>query len=78
MSKLKVVGGIPLRGEIAVHGSKNAALPILAATVLFPEPVELTNCPELADVRHMLALLEELGCRIRQQGDRVEVAEPFS
>ena len=73
MSKLKVVGGIPLRGEIAVHGSKNAALPILAATVLFPEPVELTNCPELADVRHMLALLEELGCRIRQQGDRVEV-----
>lgn len=73
MSKLKVVGGDVLTGELTVHGSKNAALPILAATVLFCGPVELSNCPPLRDVENMLLLLEKLGCHCNRQGERVTV-----
>lgn len=73
MSKLKVVGGDVLTGELTVHGSKNAALPILAAAVLFCEPVELSNCPPLRDVENMLLLLEKLGCHCVRQGERVTV-----
>lgn len=73
MCKLKVAGGDALAGEVTVHGSKNAALPILAAAVLFHEPVELTNCPPLLDVENMLLLLEDLGCTCTRHGERVTV-----
>lgn len=73
MPKLKIVGGNVLAGELSIHGSKNAALPILAASVLFCEPVELNNCPPLEDVENMLLLLEDLGCRCVRRGETVQV-----
>ncbi len=61
MAKLKIVGGKPLHGEIVVSGAKNAALPILCATLLTDEPVVLRNVPRLKDVETMVAVLQQLG-----------------
>ena len=72
MSILRVRGGARLRGTLAVQGSKNAALPILAATLLVKEPIRLLNCPRLRDVGNMLHILESLGCKVwREGGDLV-------
>ncbi len=62
--KLTVYGGRRLFGEIAVDGAKNAALPLLAATLLTDEEVILQNVPDVGDVRTMMALLESLGKRV--------------
>ncbi len=61
MDKLLIDGGARLQGEIDVSGAKNAALPILCAALLTPEPVVLTNVPRLNDVRTMQALLGQMG-----------------
>jgi UDP-N-acetylglucosamine 1-carboxyvinyltransferase len=61
---LRVSGGRPLRGAVTVSGSKNAALPILAASLLTRQPCRLTNVPELADVDTTLAILETLGAGV--------------
>ncbi|HKN09008.1 MAG TPA: UDP-N-acetylglucosamine 1-carboxyvinyltransferase [Pseudomonadota bacterium] len=61
MDRLLIDGGARLDGEIEVSGAKNAALPILCAALLTPEPVVLTNVPRLNDVRTMQALLGQMG-----------------
>lgn len=61
MSKIAICGGRKLQGEVSVQGSKNAALPCLAATVLSDEECELSNCPDLADVRSALKIIDWLG-----------------
>jgi UDP-N-acetylglucosamine 1-carboxyvinyltransferase len=61
MDRIIVTGGVPLSGTITVSGAKNAALPLLAATLLSAEPVELANVPDVADVGSMLRLLQRLG-----------------
>ena len=61
MDKLLIRGGGPLCGEIRVSGSKNAALPILAATLLSSEPVRISNLPHLHDITTMIALLRSMG-----------------
>ena len=61
MVSLIVTGGRPLSGTIRVSGAKNAALPILAATLLSKEPVALYDCPHLRDVANMLSILNALG-----------------
>lgn len=61
MDVFKVSGNGPLQGEIAVSGAKNAALPILAATLLTDEPVRLHNVPDLSDMRSMLEILRHVG-----------------
>jgi len=61
MDKLLIEGGVRLDGAIDVSGAKNAALPILCAALLTPEPVVLTNVPRLNDVRTMQALLGQMG-----------------
>ena len=73
MDKLAIVGGRPLHGELPVSGAKNAALPILAATLLADGPVSLTNVPQLNDIATTIKLLKRLGVTIAQQGDRVDV-----
>ncbi len=73
MDKLAIVGGRPLHGELPVSGAKNAALPILAATLLADGPVTLTNVPQLNDIATTIKLLKRLGVTIAQQGDCVEV-----
>lgn len=69
MTTFHIHGGIPLQGKVRIQGSKNAALPILAATLLAGETSDIRNCPQIADVQHMVSLLQSLGCRVRRSGD---------
>ena len=62
MSSIEVIGGEQLKGELRIQGSKNAALPVIAATVLNKGISKLKNCPKILDVYHMVKILEELGC----------------
>jgi len=64
MDKLRMVGGIPLKGEVLIAGAKNAALPILCACLLTDQPITLRNVPDLQDVRTMLKLLQEIGVTV--------------
>ncbi|GGI19664.1 UDP-N-acetylglucosamine 1-carboxyvinyltransferase [Oxalicibacterium faecigallinarum] len=71
MDKLLIQGGHRLSGEITIAGAKNAALPILCAGLLTDDAVELHNVPRLQDVATMLKLLEQMGLKIRQDGETV-------
>ncbi|NLC37201.1 MAG: UDP-N-acetylglucosamine 1-carboxyvinyltransferase [Alcaligenaceae bacterium] len=74
MDKLLIHGGRPLRGEVAISGAKNAALPILCASLLTPETLTLENVPQLRDIGTTLRLLERLGVKYRNgQSERVEL-----
>ncbi len=64
MGRLLVEGGVPLHGTVSVSGSKNAALPILAATVLLNGEAELTNIPNVTDIVTMVRVLRALGLRV--------------
>lgn len=68
-----VDGGRKLHGEIEVYGAKNCALALLGATVLTKDAVTLKNCPEIADVENMLALLVSMGKKIVRENDTVTV-----
>lgn len=62
MDKLRIVGGSsPLRGEITISGAKNAALPILCASLLTAEAVTLHNVPNLRDIDTTCTLLAQIG-----------------
>lgn len=74
MDKLRIAGGNRLNGEIAVSGAKNAALPILCASLLTSESIALTNVPALNDINTMLRLLGQMGVQInRDQNGTVEL-----
>ncbi len=73
MASIVVSGGRPLSGSISVSGAKNAALPILAASLLTKAPVKLENCPRLRDVDNMLAILTELGVEAVWRGNTLEI-----
>lgn len=63
MDQFVIRGGARLCGRLTVKGSKNAALPLMAAALLTDRPVILSDVPDLADIRNMQRLLAELGCR---------------
>lgn len=69
MEKLKVTGGTRLSGEVRASGAKNAALPILAASLLTPDDLILDNVPHLADIRTMSAILEGLGTTVKREDE---------
>ena len=71
MDKLLIEGGARLSGEIAISGAKNAALPILCAALLSAEPVTFTNVPCLNDIDTLLALLGQMGVRVKREADVV-------
>jgi UDP-N-acetylglucosamine 1-carboxyvinyltransferase len=71
VDKLLIEGGMPLRGEAAVSGAKNAALPMLTAALLTAEPVTFTNVPDLNDIGTMLRLLAQMGVKVERQGSTV-------
>ena len=73
MEKITVEGGVPLEGSVEIRGAKNAALPILFATLLTDSPCVIRNVPGLRDVTSTLKILEELGMECAQEGDRVTV-----
>jgi len=64
MDKLAIEGGVPLSGEVAISGAKNAALPILCAGLLTAKPLTISNVPHLRDVTTMLSLLGQMGMSI--------------
>jgi UDP-N-acetylglucosamine 1-carboxyvinyltransferase len=64
MDKLLINGNKPLQGEVTISGAKNAALPIMAATLLAQDNVNLANVPHLKDVTTMMELLGQLGARL--------------
>ncbi len=64
MQKFIINGGIPLKGEITPSGNKNAALPLMAASLLTDEPIILHNVPEILDVRAMVRLLQSLNVKV--------------
>jgi UDP-N-acetylglucosamine 1-carboxyvinyltransferase len=65
---MKIFGGVPLRGEVAISGAKNLALPALAATLLTEDLCTLRNIPDLSDIASMLDLLNHLGMSIDRCG----------
>ena len=65
MQKLEVFGGNKLKGQIKISGSKNASLPILAATLLSSKSIYLKNLPKVKDIETMINLLKSLGSKIR-------------
>jgi UDP-N-acetylglucosamine 1-carboxyvinyltransferase len=71
MDKLLIEGGTPLKGEAAISGAKNAALPLLTAALLTAEPVTFANVPNLNDVGTMLRLLVQMGVKVDRDGDTV-------
>lgn len=73
MQKLVISGGNKLNGEVKVHGAKNGALPILAATLIIKGESIIHNCPNLSDVRASIRILENLGCKCKRDGDTVTV-----
>lgn len=70
MDKLVIEGGAALRGQIPISGSKNAALPILLASILVDGQVRLSNVPDLKDIATTLNLLALLGCQAEYTGER--------
>ncbi|WP_239617362.1 UDP-N-acetylglucosamine 1-carboxyvinyltransferase [Cohnella mopanensis] len=73
MDNLVIEGGNPLSGTIRIHGAKNAALPILAASLLAEGKVTIRNVPRLLDIEVMLDILRDLGCKARHQDSVVTV-----
>jgi UDP-N-acetylglucosamine 1-carboxyvinyltransferase len=71
MDKLVVTGGGRLSGEVTISGAKNAALPILCASLLSAEPLKLTNVPGLNDIGTMLKLLAQMGVKVERDGNTV-------
>ena len=73
MDYLEINGGIPLRGEVSISGSKNAVLPILAAALLTDEECVIHRIPNLSDVKFMGKILESLGAEVQFYGESIHV-----
>ena len=65
MDKFLINGPCRLKGKVSISGSKNSALPLLAATLLFDKPVVIKNLPRVKDIDTMLNLLKSLGSKIQ-------------
>ncbi|MEM9294299.1 MAG: UDP-N-acetylglucosamine 1-carboxyvinyltransferase [Planctomycetota bacterium] len=68
MDAFVIEGGRPLRGTVAVNGSKNATLPLMAAALLTDQPLTLAGAPVLSDIQNMVRLLEALGVEVSREG----------
>jgi len=73
MDKILVHGGRPLNGHVKISGSKNSALPILAAALLTKEPCIISRVPDLSDIHYMLTILSELGCEVERASGVVTI-----
>ncbi len=73
MEKLIINGGRRLDGRVKIQGAKNSALPILAAAVINRQKNIIHNCPRLSDVDKTVEILEGLGCRVKREGNDIEV-----
>ena len=71
MSSLIITGGYPVSGEVQVQGSKNAVLPLLAASLLVKGTTVIEHCPDISDVTCMLEILKSLGCTVLRDKETV-------
>lgn len=71
MDKLRITGGQKLHGDITISGAKNAALPILCASLLTADDLHLSNVPRLRDIRTVCSLLDQLGVRSHTDGEHI-------
>ena len=69
MEQFVIEGGQPLSGTVVPAGNKNAAQPLLAATLLTEEPVVLKNVPQIGDIGVIVEILRDLGAEVRESGD---------
>ena len=76
MDKFAITGGVTLQGEISASGSKNSALPALAAALLTEEPIVLKRIPRVRDIRTMERLLVDIGSAVEAQGETVRLHTP--
>lgn len=74
MDKIRIHGGRPLSGSIKISGSKNSALPILAATLLTKDPCTIRRVPDLSDTNYMLQILKHLGAEVERASGTVTIA----
>ena len=70
MDKFLIKGPCKIKGEVSISGSKNAALPILAASILFDKPVIIENLPRVRDIDTMIELLKSLGSKIKYSNNK--------
>src|SRR4051812_39612626 len=70
MDKIRIIGGVPLKGSIPISGAKNAALPLMAASLLTAQKLTLSNMPYLADIITMANLLAQHGVSLSMHGDK--------
>lgn len=73
MDKLKIEGGYPLDGTIKISGAKNAALPLITATILTKDTVTFENVPQLQDIESLVALMEDIGSKISRDGSTMAI-----
>lgn len=73
MEKLLITGNGPLRGEVAIAGAKNAALPVLAASLLTGDPLQISNIPAVRDIATMIELMGVLGCKVDRQESELSI-----
>ena len=73
MSSYIIEGGRKLEGEVKVSGSKNASLPIIAASILNPGITKLYNIPNIHDTQITLEILKYLGCKIKKKHGKIEI-----
>lgn len=73
MARILIEGKHTLNGDVSIHGAKNSALPVLAATLLAHGVSEIHNCPQLSDVAASVRILRYLGCSVSRSGDCVTV-----
>ena len=76
MDSIRIEGGRRLAGRIAISGAKNAALPLMCASLLTDRPLVLSRVPELADIKTLSALLRHHGASVTRAGDRLTIAVP--
>ena len=69
MDRIRITGGVPLEGDIPISGAKNAALPLMTASLLTDGPLQLSNLPHLMDISTLVNLLTSLGVDITMEGD---------
>ncbi len=77
MQKLEVFGAKKLKGQINISGSKNASLPILAATLLSKNQITLKNLPKVKDIETMMNLLDSLGSNIKKEKDKIIINNSY-
>lgn len=76
MQQIVIEGGRPLKGKVQVAGAKNAALPLMAASLLTDQTIELSNVPALADVKTLTKVLIHLGCEVELNQSNLKLNTP--